>query len=793
MNGKRFIVLLGAAWATLFATAAWTDGILFPAERPHTNVIVRDQLFAVNYHHVKVTIDDRVCTTSVDQEFHNDASIAREGVYVFPMPDGSAITRFSMYDGEKEIKGKVLQKDEARGIYESIVRQRKDPALLEYVGRNTFKASVFPIPANGDKRIKLSYAEILKKTGNTCRYVYPLSTERYSARPLQSCQVIIDINSQQPITNVYCPTHKVNVDQTDDHHARVTWKAADVKPDSDLMLYYTVSTSDVGIDVIAHKEPGKDGYYLLLASPRVQIDRSKVAPKNVVFVLDRTGSMAGEKIEQAREALKFCLNSLRPEDMFNVISFNESPNKMFAGLRKTTPEIRKQAVDDVDRIESDGGTNIDEALQAAFGQFKEAGSNNYVIFLTDGQPTVGNTNIETILKHAKEANANRAKVFVFGVGYDVNAHFLDKLAQQSKGDADYVRPEESIEIKVSSFFAKVSDPVLSDVQVKISGVTTSDTYPKDIPDLFRGSEIIVMGRYSGSGQVTIELTGTSRGARKTFTALAALPDAAEANEFIPQLWASRKIGYLLDEIRLHSSDELIQEVVRLSKEYGIPTEYTSFLADDRKYTVAGGYALRMAGDQIRKAREVQTGSWGMAQSSNAHGMANQAAAPASVAAYAYSKAGTKTVGSMAANQRLGGSFYNSQDELVVVANVQNVAKRTFYQRGQFWEDLEVKPDQKFVQVKQFSDAHFKLIKLIPRIAQYSTLGNVRIVLDNGNGVEIGPSGKEKMDDKEIRELTGPARAQSKSGLRMSSAAIGIAAGALAVSVPGSRRMRRVRG
>lgn len=794
MNQKCLVLLLTIGLVAVTCPVASADGILFPAERPSPDLVVRDQLFTVNYHHVKVNIDDRLCTTSVDQEFHNDASVEREGMYLFPMPDGASITRFSMYDGEKEIKGKVLEKNEARSIYESIVRLRKDPALLEYVGRNTFKASVYPIPANGDKRIKLSYAEVLRQTGATCRYVYPLSTERYSARPLQDCRVTINITSKKPITNIYCPTHQVDVDQKDDHHATVTWKAANVKPDSDMILYYTVTSDDIGIDILGHKESGKDGYYLLLASPRVDIDRTKVTPKNVVFVLDRTGSMAGEKIEQAREALKFCLNSLRKEDRFNVISFNESPNPMFKGLQNASSDVRKKAADQVGQIDADGGTNIDEALKAAFAQFGGKGSgSNFLIFLTDGQPTVGNTNIESILLHAKERNTARAKVFVFGVGYDVNAHFLDKLAQQSKGDADYVRPKESIEVKVSSFFAKVSEPVLSDVQVTVNGVKVSDIYPKETPDLFRGSEIIILGRYSGSGDVTIELSGVSQGSRKVFKVAGALPAQTESHDFIPQLWASRKIGYLLDEIRLHSSDELIKEVIRLSKEYGIPTEYTSFLADDRKLTYADGHALKVVGDRMRAAREVQTGSYGVAQSANSRVMAKQANAPASVPMDAYGKTDAQVLGIYAPNRRAGGSYYDSNDRLVVVANVQNVAKRTFYQRGQFWEDVLVKPDQKFVQVKQFSDAHFKLIALLPKVAQYSTLGNVRVVLENGQGIEIGPDGRDKMDEAEINKLIGSPRKEGKSSPGLSTpAAVGVVVGTLA-AVPGTIRMRRTRG
>lgn len=741
----------------LTSGAAVADGMMFPLERPHSMIFVPQELFTVKYHHVNVTISDQIANTKVDQAFHNDTNIDREGMYVFPMPDGSAINRFSMFDGEKEIRGKVLARAEARSIYESIVRQRKDPALLEYIDRNTFKASVYPIPAHGDKRIRLDYSEIVPKSGNAYRYVYSLSTERFSARPLESCKVTIKIKCKHTVSNIYSPTHMVDVRRSGDKEATVTWKANNVKPDTDLVLYYSVSDDDIGMDLIPFRNKGEKGYYLLLASPRVEIDKSKVQPKNIVFVFDRTGSMAGEKIEQAKEAFKFCVNSLGPNDQFNVITFNEQPEALFAELEKPTAERRKKALDSIDSVDATGGTNIHQALSAALAQFSQYGrERNYIIFLTDGLPTVGETDPAKILETAKTLNKNNVRVFAFGAGYDVNTHLLDKLSQSSKGDADYVRPKENIEAKVGSFYAKVSDPLLSDVRVYVEGVAVTDTYPSsDIPDIFRGTQITILGRYSGSGKVRVELSGIAQGKRKTFVLNAVLPEESEANAFIPQLWASRKIGYLLDQIRLHSNQELIDEVVRLSKEYGIPTEYTSFLADDRALTADLGVAVDRAKKEAAKATQSTSGSWGVAQSANARVSRNQAQTANAADSYAMASASAAppvVAGVTAANGRIGGAYWNDQDQLVVVANVQNVAQKTFYQRGNYWEDGNIKADQKFVQIKQFSDAHFQLLAKYPKLSQFSTLGNVRLMMENNNAVEIGPQGKEKLTESELKDL-----------------------------------------
>lgn len=738
----------------LVSTGAFADGILFPVERPNSSIVVPDELFTVKYHDVNVEIQDQLCTTKVDQIFHNDTSTIREGMYIFPMPDGSAITKFSMFDNEKEIVGRILDRGEARSIYESIVRQRKDPALLEYIDRNTFRARVYPIPANGDKRIRLSYAEVARKVGSSFRYVYPLSTERFSARPLQTCKVVIHLKCKRPITNIYSPTHTIDIDRVSETEVTVQWQAKNVKPDTDMVLYYTVSENEFGMDMVAYKEKGQPGYFMLLASPRSDLDKAKVQPKNVVFVLDRTGSMAGEKIDQAKKSLAFCLNTLKEQDHFNIITFNESPSLMFPKMVSLTKEIRRQALAAINKIDANGSTDINQALKTAKSQFKGIVSpRNYVVFLTDGLPTAGETDPNTILKNAKMDNA---KVFAFGVGYDVNVHLLDKLAEQNHGSTDYVRPNEDIEAKVGSFFAKVSDPVLADTSLDISGVQVSDRFPaNDLPDIFSGTQLIVFGRYTGSGPVKVTLRGTMGSAKKSFVLVAELPDKCEDNEFIPQLWAARKIGYLLDEIRLHSNQELIDEVVRLSKTYGIPTEYTSFLADERQTDGTLKLGMARARTEAVDAIKYDRGAYSVAQSANSSSARASAQVPSGWMANGASPgaAAPQMKGKIAANSRIGGTYQDRDDRTVIVANVQNVARRTFYQRGNFWEDADLKPNQNMFQVKQFSEAHFQLLKAYPKLSQYSTLGNVRVILENKQAVEIGPNGKEKLTDEELKTLT----------------------------------------
>jgi Ca-activated chloride channel homolog len=228
-----------------------------------------------------------------------------EGTYVFPLPETSTISEFAMWvDGEK-LEGKVLERDEARRIYEDIVRRRQDPALLEYVGLNAFQASIYPIPPGGERRIELEYSQVLPVDNGLVEYVYPLSTEKFSPRPLEEVAVNVTIRSREPLKAIYSPSHQVDVVRRGDHEALVGYEEVGVTPDRDLVLYYTVSQQDVGVNLLSYRpRAGDDGFFLLLAAPQVEVEAQEVVARDVILVLDVSGSMRGEKIEQAKAALR---------------------------------------------------------------------------------------------------------------------------------------------------------------------------------------------------------------------------------------------------------------------------------------------------------------------------------------------------------------------------------------------------------------------------------------------------------------------------------------------------------
>ncbi len=727
-------VLIGAA-----AAAAHADGVLIPGRWPPPDHIdpriPPPPAFAVKYHHVDVKIEDQLAHTRIDQVFISDYDRDLEATYIFPIPEGAAIKEFKMWMDNEPIPGRVLDADEARRIYEDIVRQRKDPALLEYAGRGIFKASIFPVPARGEARIEIEYTELLVKANNTVSYTYPLNTERFSSRPIESVRVSMDLSSRVSIRNVYSPTHAVSVRRPDENTARISYEEQNTRPDTDLSLYYTVSEDDIGLGLLTFMPEDEDGYFIFLAAPPAEVQEREVEAKDVVFVFDRTGSMSGEKIEQARAALKFCVRTLNSADRFNLIPFNEQPDAVFDGLVRATGDNIETALDRVEGLEAVGGTDINQALATALPMLDSGDRPAYVVFLTDGLPTVGVTGIGHILDNAAEVSPDGVRIFSFGVGFDVNTHFLDKLAVQHKGSTEYVRPSEDIEVKVSRLFEKISYPILTNLAVDFGSMDAFDVFPGTLPDLFKGSQLVMAGRFRGEGRTRITLSGSARGAVHRFTLEQRPEETADLNEFIPLIWAQRKIGYLLEEIRLQGSNqELIDEVVRLSKKYGIITEYTSFLVEE---------------PEMLSSRDFES------EATMSLDSYLSASVPMEVGSHAFNQ--SVNIKDARESKHIRGGrqmYYDAVGNEVEIATVRNVQNKAFFQQKKTWVQADYVEDQEVLKVKAFSKAQFQLLQRDPSLGELMALGEEVLFLVNGNAVQVGPEGAEELSEEQLSDLFG---------------------------------------
>jgi len=670
------------------------DGFIIPNPR-HGEVIPP---LTVKYHRVQVEVLNQVAKTSIDEVFLNNHNRDIEGTFIFPLPEKASLSEFAMYIGDKKVEGEILDSNQARQIYEDIVRRLRDPALLEYIGRNMFRARVFPIPANGEKRIQLSYTEVLKAERGMVKYLYPLNTERFSLDPIREVSISAKIDSKIPITNIYSPSHKVSVRRESESKAAISFEGANIKPDKDFVFYYSLSQDDVGLSFMNWAGP-EENYYLLLASPRYAAEKEKVLNKNLIFALDSSGSMSGNKIRQAKDAVRFIINHLDEKDRFSVIDFDDGVSLFRPELVPATTQNKDEALKFVDAIEDSGGTNINDALLQALKMTQSGGRPNYILFLTDGLPTVSITDTGEILKNVSKGNEFNSRIFVFGVGYDVNTELLDKISSENRGTSLYVGENEDLEVAVSSYYEKISSPLLSDLKLAFNGIEVSNSYPQTLPDLFKGSQLVVLGKYKGEGPATILLTGKVGKQEKRFVLENQKLTKDESANFLPRLWATRRIGYLLEEIRLHgSNNELIEEVKKLGLKYGIVTPYTSFLVTEKERLML------------------------------------EAAAPESVDAL---KAGRVT-GAGAVKIAKATQKFKAEDQASQVESQQIRYKedKTFYLKDGYWVDSLYKGESPLKEIKFNSEEYFRLIAQKPGIAKYLSVAPKLIICFEGINYKV---------------------------------------------------------
>jgi Ca-activated chloride channel family protein len=534
---------------------------------------------AVKYLRVDATIDNQVATTRVVQEFQNSTNSNLECTYIFPLPKSAAIRDFAMYVGGKRMKGELLEKERARQVYEEIVRRAKDPGLLEYVDSNLLRLRIFPVPAKGTQKVEIEYSQLLSVDEGLAEYVFPLRVGDKASKTLEDFTVAVRLKSSVPIKNVYSPTHEVGISRPSEHEAVAGMETKGALLDRDFQLFYTVSEKDFGLNLMTYRpDPDQPGMFLMLISPKSEISDERRVPRDVAFVIDTSGSMKGDKVEQVKKALKFCLEKLDRKDRFAIVQFSTMAQTFSGGWSDATDGNVQKARAWVDRFEANGGTNISEALDKTFALGAEDGRLATLMFLTDGRPTVDITDTEALMKTVKDNNKRNLRIFTFGVGDDVNTHLLDRMSGESGGVTEYVRPGEAIDGKVTRLFAKMSYPVMTDLAIDIPGVQIAEMYPGKLPDLFRGSQVVIVGAYKGSGDSVIRLKGRVGKKTEELVYEGTFPKKAGERTFIAPLYAHRKIGYLLDQIRLHGENkELKDEVVRLSLANGVETPYTSYL------------------------------------------------------------------------------------------------------------------------------------------------------------------------------------------------------------------------
>jgi Ca-activated chloride channel homolog len=685
----------------------FADGIIIP-DRP-----IMEQL-VIRYHHVDVKITNQLAVTTVDQVFYNPNEWTVEGIYSFPIPKDAGISSFKLWIDGNEVSGKILDADQARQQYEEIVRTMRDPALLEYTDRGAVQVRIFPIASGGERRIQLEYSQPLLSENGLIRYTYPLNTEKFSMQPLESVSVKVDITSLEPIRAVYSPSHTISTTQDDPFHAIAGYEASNVTPDTDFSIYYSTGNTEA-FHLFTYKGPDPadpDGFFMLLLAPKPE-QPTHLVSKDVILVLDHSGSMDGEKYQQVFEAANFILTKLNPEDHFNIISFSTAAEAYAATMQPASKAA--QALTWLEKFSAAGSTDIHSALKKA-AAVSDSERPTYLIFLTDGLPTEGITDTQRIIKDFSAISRDNLRFFSFGVGYDVDTVLLDTLSQNNHGSSIYVLPGQPLNEIVSTFYSRISAPVLTDLTLDFGDIKVYDLNPNPLPDLFYGSQILITGRYRGSGTTSIKLAGSVNGTVQTmyYPEQVFTGTSKEQNvdlSYLPGLWATRKIGMLLNQIRINGPDkETIDQIVKLSIRYGIVTPYTSYLVTEPD-ALGADAQKRIVEEQFQAMSTMPAPAYGA-------GAVNKAADSGEMSS---------------AEAPLSDSDANSQ--------VKVIGDRTFLLVDGVWTDTRF--DSKTMtpfNVSFLSADYFKLAGYSSDVAAALALGEKVILLINGKAYQMVEAG-----------------------------------------------------
>jgi Ca-activated chloride channel family protein len=744
-----------AAFAQLSATSEpWTTSarnVIVPQRsiisvRPGGEVV---QLSAVK---AEVVITDQVAVTTLDITVTNPTSRPMETELVLPVPDGATVKGFQLDGLPNEGQARILPREEARRIYESIVRQTRDPGLVEFLGYSLIRSSVFPVPANGSQRMRISYEQVLKADGQRVDYVLPRSDAL--ARSGVEWSATISFKSSRPISTVYSPSHNLALERRGpgDLTAKVTG-AMGSTVGSLRLSYLTDPARGEGLatTVLCYPDPsvgsGNGGYFLLLAGlPSGSTADTMKTHKELTFVIDRSGSMQGGKIEQAKRAAIQVLEGLDMGETFNIIDYSDTVSQFSQQAVVKSADSLATARSYISALQANGGTNLHDALlESLRSKPVAAEALPMVLFLTDGLATVGQTAEATIRDNAAKANTFNRRVFTVGVGYDVNVPLLTNVAMASKAASTFVLPEEDVEVKVSQVFRRLAGPVLTDPKITfgeptgtISGPPLRDLMPQTLPDVFEGDQIIVLGVYTGSAPAKVQVRGKARGKDMTYDVTLDPATATNTNSFVPRLWANRRIGFLNDQItaltastgRVDPNDprtkELIDEIVRLSTKWGILTEYTAFLADDTTSLAASTRELSdLAAAPARAGvqAEVRSGKHAVAQEMN-------------------KAAGTG--GRDTLNLATQNCYVDGDMKMVRIDNVQQCGDQTLFFKNNRWVDARVYDLQKktpnfdpakFDQVVKFGTSDYFTLA-----SQLATEGRQALLAQSGE-IEVVCQGK----------------------------------------------------
>lgn len=661
---------------------------------------------------VRISLDGRVARVEVTERFRNGSGGVAEGTYLYPLPGEAVFTDFSLWAGDEELKGETLPADQAQRIYEEIVRRRKDPALLTLAGHALVRARVFPFQPGETRSVALRYTAVPTRTGDALRLHYALGRRGSEA----VTDLEISVADPDAYGTPFSPTHHLESRRQED---RLILRV-DPSAGGDLEVFLPLRRRLAGGSVVAHRIPGEDGYFMLLLNPE-RAAAAGTVPRDLTLVVDVSGSMSGAKLEQARAALRQALGTLTERDRFRIIAFASAVQPFREEMSPASRQQLAAAGAFVDGLAAEGGTNIAGALEAAVRTPVEPDRLSLVVLITDGLPSIGERSPDRIVEAIGVPSGSR-RIFTVGIGHDVNTYLLDRLAARGRGSVEYVAPGASVETAVANLVAKLRYPALVNLQIAASPVPLRELQPARLPDLFYGEELVIFGRFQGQGSGTLVVTGERNGRQERLEIPAAFGGEGRNGDFVPRLWAARRIGELTRLIRLEGeSPALLDEVRQLGLRHGILTEYTSYLVQE-----PGAIA---AAPSTREDRQRATGRAAFERAQASAKLAD--ASNLATAEQAAAAAPAPPSGGEVARRHQG---------------------RAFRLVGVTWTDLGHQDRMRVTAVAPYSRAYFELVRMLPEIAPYLSVGEEVLIAGRHRSIRIGSGGATEWGPRDLAAL-----------------------------------------
>jgi Ca-activated chloride channel family protein len=704
---------------------------------------------------VRVEMVNRVLRYEVSETFVNTGRGLGEADYLFPLPAGSAFEDLKLSINGELVSGETMNATDARRIYEDIVRRHRDPALVEWMGAGLLRARIFPINPGEEKRVVVRFQSIAQREGNALRVDYVRGTEPAAQNP--GVMPVVrerpnEFDSELEVANSfslsyedsrdygapYSPTHRLSV--RDRGNRKQVTASGDAREVTILLPLRSATTA--GVSVLTHRPDSDPGFALITITPPSSGHRA--TPRDLTFVIDVSGSMRGQKMEQAKAAGHALLSSLSRNDRFRLIDFATDVNSFREGLVSATPENIRAARRYLDALRAEGSTNISGALEEALDTRNDNERLPLIVFLTDGEPTVGVRNPDEIAAIAARRRGD-ARLFTVGVSADVNSTLIERLAVEGRGTAHFVRAGEDVERPVSLLASRLTSPVLTNVRVSVDGVRLTQVLPAGPIDIFAGQDLVLLARYEGDGNATVRIEGRSTDGRSSWSSSAQFSRRTNGNAFVPRLWAAQRIGWLAAEKRRHGGNhEMDAEIRSLGERYGIPTEFSSYLVVEPGMNVARRDRAAVGG---------VVGSARVAPTSTGVGTAADASAPPPVAATVPTANEARfEQGRQAALQRETKSLALIDSMAPRQQGMRQIGPRQFTQQGKVWVDQHYAAKQRLVQVKAFSPLYFELLDRLNGLKEALTIGEEVIVAGKGVAIQVGPGGLERMTAQQLLDL-----------------------------------------